>query len=94
MQSLRTLVVATARFGSKVQRLSANRQLCFSSTPSPASSFRAVHSSRVNHQGPVVKPKEEDKVYHISNRMFIWFDCNLNVSEPVNWMDPAHAKYK
>jgi hypothetical protein len=26
--------------------------------------------------------------------MFIWFDCNLNVSEPVNWMDPAHAKYK
>jgi len=62
MQSLRTVVVATARFGSKVQRLKASRQLCFSSTSSPASGFRAVHSSRVNHQGPVAKPKEEKKV--------------------------------
>jgi len=63
MQSLRTVVVATARFGSKVQRLKASRQLCFSSTASPASGFRAVHSSRVNHQGPVAKLKEEKKVW-------------------------------
>lgn len=62
MQSLRTVVVATARFGCKVQRLKASRQLCFSSNSPPASGFRAVHSSRVNHQGPVAKPKEEKQV--------------------------------
>jgi hypothetical protein len=73
MHSLRTLVVATARFGSKVQRLKANRQLCVSSTFSPASGFRAVHSSRVNHQGPIAKPKEEEKVYkYLYNSMFMW----------------------
>ncbi|XP_023707783.1 gamma-butyrobetaine dioxygenase isoform X2 [Cryptotermes secundus] len=62
MQSVRTLVLATAKFGSKVQSLKASRQLRFSSTFSSTSGFRAVHSSEVKHQGPVAKPKDEEKV--------------------------------
>lgn len=72
MQSLRTLVLATAKFGSKVQSLKANRQLRFSSTFSPTSGFRAVHISEVQHQGPVAKPKDEEKVSrYLCKRMFI-----------------------
>jgi hypothetical protein len=70
MQSLRPLVLATAKFGSKVQSLKAHKQLRFSSTSYPTSVFRAVHSSLVKQQGPVAKAKEEEKVY-IYNRMFI-----------------------
>ncbi|KDR15510.1 gamma-butyrobetaine dioxygenase-like [Zootermopsis nevadensis] len=61
MLNLRTLVLATAKFGSKIQSLKACRQLRFSSTSYPTSVFRTVHSSEVKHQGPVAKPKEEEK---------------------------------
>lgn len=63
MLNLRTLVLATAKFGSKIQSLKACRQLRFSSTSYPTSVFRTIHSSEVKHQGPVAKPKEEEKVY-------------------------------
>jgi len=72
MQSLRTLFLATAKFGSKVQSLKASRQLRFSSTSPPTSSFRGVHSSEAKHQAAVAKPKGEEKVYkYLCKRTFI-----------------------